>query len=53
MVSFEANSKTYLGVASLWDYARIAPASKLGDSIEKYMDKFLLDYIKANPKKKE
>ena len=53
MVSFEANSRTYLGAASLWDYARVAPASKLGDSIEKYMDKFLLDYIKANPKKKE
>ena len=28
MVSFEANSKTYLGVISLWDYGRIAPASK-------------------------
>ena len=51
--TFEANDKTYQGVASLWDIAGVTPASKLTDKIERYMDRFIQDYVKANPAKKE
>ena len=45
--TFEANDKTYQGVASLWDIAGVTPASKLTDKIERYMDRFIRDYVKA------
>ena len=51
--TFKANDKTYQGVASLWDFSGITPTSKLTDKIERYMDRFILDYVKANPEKKK
>ena len=42
---------TYLTVASSKVYGGICGASRLIPSIDKNMDKFLLDYLKANPKK--
>jgi hypothetical protein len=51
--TYEANGKKYHRLMGpKWVYSGIAPAGELGESINKYMDKFLLDYLKANNNKK-
>ena len=52
-VTFEANNKQYRCSAAVWDRGGIASQNKLRDAINEFMDQFLLDYLKANPKKKE
>ena len=52
-VTFEANNKQYRCDASVWHTGSITPADDLRDSINEHMDEFLLDYLKANPKKKD
>ena len=53
-IKFEANGKTYwsTGVA-VWDTGGIVGKDDLKEVINIYMDAFLLDYLKANPKKKD
>lgn len=53
-VQFEANGKTYkLPSATVWSKGGSVGKERLRDGINKLMDSFLLDYLKANPKKKE
>ena len=59
-VTFDANGKTYSTAGIAWGtglhfaaQAQFLPTSKLREGINKHMDKFLLAYLKANPKKKE
>ena len=52
-VTFEANGKTYEKIATVWQDGGLTPVDELRPTINKYTDKFLLDYLKANPKKKE
>ena len=52
-VTFEANGKKYYKSATVWDSGAIEPSGKLREGLNKHMDKFLLDYLKANPKKNE
>jgi len=52
-VTFEANGKTYRKVVTVWETGGAVGKDKLRDEINRLMDKFLLDYLKANPKKKE
>ena len=51
--NFVVNGKSYGKIATVYDIGGIVPKPKLRDDINEYMDKFLLDYLKANPKKKE
>ena len=53
LVTFTVNGKIYSKVVSVWDFGSIFGKSHLRDSINEDMDKFLLDYLKANPKKNE
>ena len=50
-VTFEANGKKYERVAAVWAIHGIYGKDNLREGINTIMDKFLLDYLKANPKK--
>ena len=51
-MNFEYAGKTYIAFgATQKPYGGIAPASKLLADIDQTMDKILVDYLKANPKK--
>ena len=53
-VTFEANGKTYEKFgATVWEEGGIFGKSLLREQINKGIDAFLLDYLKANPKKTE
>ena len=52
-MTFEANGKTYKMKATVWAIRSILPPSRLRQTINEYMDEFLLDYLKANPKKEK
>jgi len=52
-VIIPANGKTYRKRCSVWSLGSGFGKNRLRESINEDMDKFLLDYLKANPKKKE
>ena len=52
-VTFKANGRTYHNVATVYDLGSIFGKSLLREQINKHIDAFLLDYLKANPKKTE
>ena len=52
IVEFNVNGKKYRKFATVWSKGGLVPP-KLRDAINEDMDQFLLDYLKANPKKKE
>ena len=50
-MTYQANGKQYWFIATVWDKTGINSPEKLRETINEHMDKFLLDYLKANPKK--
>ena len=53
IMTFEANGKTYKTVGSVWNTGGTLGKLRLRSAIDQCIDEFLLDYLKANPKKKE
>ena len=53
-ITFEANDKTYWkGSTGVWYTGGLVSKGNLKTDINNYMDQFLLDYLKANPKKEK
>ena len=53
MMQYEGNDIRRNAIAKVWDKWAIVPKGKERDVINIFMDEFLLEYLKANPKKKD
>ena len=52
-MTFEANGKTYRKITVVWDRSVIVTYDELTVQRNKLIDEFIIDYLKANPKKEK